>query len=304
MSDNPNFNLRHYLLHSHLPAILQHSGRHIPGYKWPEYPSLKREPGTRALENIVQRNVYQVMQDAIPYLHTLDHFTITRWNDQYPSLRLPQGNFVQHEQADLDLLSRLEARCDDRELLQVMMDYVLTTVSAAIKIIEHIGPEAPMGQKLEWRALRPNVPDARWYAVALPPTADDSLPIAIFFVPPWCLTSKQFEGVVSDRTFAPGIIDSTQCVAPEFPTNKFWPVIYDTCVNRGRFFVITNYTHWAFGSFSRDYKTATVSEPLLASLMKTDKTNIGISAPQFVGASIADLLVYWVQCSRGLVKEM
>ena len=78
-------------------------------------------------------------------------------------------------------------------------------------------------------------------------------------------------------------------VPPENRLNssrRVWANLLDTCKrHESQSFVLTTYQGWAFGSFSKDWTSARISE------MK----DFDVKEP-----NVMQSLVYWVACSMGL----
>ncbi|KAF8522828.1 hypothetical protein JB92DRAFT_3140913 [Gautieria morchelliformis] len=110
----------------------------------------------------------------------------------------------------------------------------------------------------------------------------------VFIVqPPWILALQDMNNLAK-CTSLPSLPDDD--VPPESRLNcsqRVWANLLDTCKHHDcQDFVLTTYHGWMFGSFSKDWTSARISE----------KRDFDVAKP-----NVMQSLVYWIACSMGLV---
>lgn len=107
--------------------------------------------------------------------------------------------------------------------------------------------------------------------------------LAVFVQPPWILSQKDLELFASCTGLPPMGVDGS---IPEYRSkHRLWSKIWDCCRTKDcHWFVLTNYSGWVFGAFSRGWTTAYV----------THVFDYDESSP-----TILQCLMYWLGSSLG-----
>ncbi|KAI0827205.1 hypothetical protein BC628DRAFT_1409964 [Trametes gibbosa] len=120
-----------------------------------------------------------------------------------------------------------------------------------------------------------------------PPTNIVRPGIAILALPPWMLGAGDLQEFSSRRKFQRNELEK-EPQAPSKPwsnATKVWAMVYDSCrVSGYRWFVVTTYDKWVFGTWSLEWSGADVTEPI-----PFDRTR---------GMSVVQILTFWLECAR------
>ncbi|KAI0674050.1 hypothetical protein C8Q78DRAFT_1067214 [Trametes maxima] len=110
--------------------------------------------------------------------------------------------------------------------------------------------------------------------------------VVILALPPWQLGIGDLHEFASRRVFTHGELDREPAGTTAWSNaTKLWAMLYDTSrVSGYRWFVITTYNSWVFGTWSLDWSAAEVTRPI-----PFDRTR---------GMSIVELLTFWIECAR------
>ncbi|KAF5351387.1 hypothetical protein D9758_008021 [Tetrapyrgos nigripes] len=212
-----------------------------------------------------------------------------------------------------------ETPCSYDTLIQT---HILGTISQIVKIIDSIGEGAPAGRGLVFQRFTRTLPNAetKCGVFVLPPTLYDQIPLAVIYTTPWNLNNGDFERVVY-YDLNPNPIMKPETRSRENEKEKkdnerdniaraIWAIAHDTCYNQGHFFILTNYTRWAFGRFSEDWTSATISQSLEPKLFHLSQPSSSVDSGELPGfdtvssgVSIPEALVFWVQLARGIVAN-
>ncbi|KAI0718431.1 hypothetical protein C8T65DRAFT_85210 [Cerioporus squamosus] len=114
--------------------------------------------------------------------------------------------------------------------------------------------------------------------------------VVVLSLPPWMFGSGDFQQFARPRKFRRGELDRE---APEGAiwnnADKLWALTYDTCKTFGfKWFVVTTYNHWVFGTWSPKWTAAEVTP-----VLPFDKTRC---------VTLVELLVFWTQSGRERVR--
>ncbi|KAF9532954.1 hypothetical protein CPB83DRAFT_590328 [Crepidotus variabilis] len=106
----------------------------------------------------------------------------------------------------------------------------------------------------------------------------DAGSVVVAYQPPFVLTLQDLQEFASCRAF-PTFDAISDHLSSKY---RLWAKIWDTCqVNHSNWFILTSYTHWVFGAFSKGMRVAFVSPVITYSRSKP---------------SILEIFLYWV-CS-------
>ncbi|KAL1939266.1 hypothetical protein VTO73DRAFT_10069 [Trametes versicolor] len=110
--------------------------------------------------------------------------------------------------------------------------------------------------------------------------------IAVLSFTPWELGVNDLKEFSARAQFAPNEFQRDNVVGkPWSNALKAWAMAYDSCrVSGYRWFVITTYDQWVFGTWSLDWTGAEVTDPV-----PFDKTH---------GMSVIEMLTFWMECGR------
>ncbi|RPD65175.1 hypothetical protein L226DRAFT_502003 [Lentinus tigrinus ALCF2SS1-7] len=114
--------------------------------------------------------------------------------------------------------------------------------------------------------------------------------VVILSLPPWEFGPGDFQMFARPRKFARGELDRE---APDGPrwnnAMKLWALTYDVCKSFGfKWFVVTTYNHWVFGTWSPNWTAVEVTQ-----VLPFDKTR---------SITLVELLVFWTQSGRERVR--
>ncbi|KAF8066984.1 hypothetical protein FPV67DRAFT_1497399 [Lyophyllum atratum] len=292
---NPQrISIQTYLSKAFLPAFKRSNSKHllskqiVRAKEWPEYAELKRQPGVRRLRRIERAETYKFAALVQHYIETaaanayITNEAMVAEEDS-PRLRLPSKNLVLYDYADIEFLSRID---NEEHCVTIMRDYVLGTVSESLRIIAGFALDSPDAAALQFRKSSHLclAHHARWDILAIHGTMLNPFPLLVFFVQPWEFGNKDFEEFTAVQHFQ-GELDQ-----PTTAANKLWAVIDDTCRNRGRFFVVTNYTRWAFGELSPRGDVVSITEAFEARILEFDGV---YQATPDLGCNVVEMLTFW-----------
>ncbi|KAG5636690.1 hypothetical protein H0H81_007151 [Sphagnurus paluster] len=294
--------LRTYLSLAFLPAI-KRSDSKSPlnslirrARAWPNYQEMHQKPGVRCLREILRTDTVKFVMLVRNYLDAYLANAYLVNEDMVdeadsPNLRLPGKGIVLYDDNDINLLSNID---NEEILLSVVQDYILGTVSDALRIAEGLEPDSPSATVWSFRQYSHLclAHHARWDILALPGTDAHPLPLLVFFVPPWEFGTEDFTELTDAQRFQPPhALD-----APATNAHKLWAVIHDTCLTRGRFFIVSNYTQWAFGELSPDDTQATITTAFEAPILAF---NGKYRATPALGCNVIEMLVFWTRWALG-----
>ncbi|KAF5381706.1 hypothetical protein D9615_005601 [Tricholomella constricta] len=296
-----SLSMRKYLSKAFLPALKRSTSKHLltnqikRAAAWPQYAEMQKRPGMRILNEILRTDTVQFVTLVWNYLeNTVAKAYILNENmvieEESPHLRLPSKDVILYDDDDIKFFSSID---NEEILLKVMQNYILGTVSEALRIINKHPSSSAAAAALQFhdysrlcRAHR-----ARWDILALPGTKTHPLPFFVFFIPPWEFGTEDFTEFTEVQRFQNGDLD-----APTTTVQKLWAVIHDTCRHRGRFFVVSNYTRWAFGEISPDDRKILITAPFEAPILHFDGT---YKATQALGCNAVEMLVFWMAWALG-----
>lgn len=159
--------LKDYLENTWLPGFQRAGSRRalqetLRAQPWPKYPELQRNPGTRSLVEVQQLNQWNYISlqhtqqcksrylpdgrytylysttDMARFSHTfIENESLVEEEDSV-RLRLPSRGLVNYEDSDLEFLSDIKNEDDFVSLIQ---EYILGTVSEAIRLVEGISAD-------------------------------------------------------------------------------------------------------------------------------------------------------------------
>ncbi|TFK34620.1 hypothetical protein BDQ12DRAFT_636084 [Crucibulum laeve] len=304
------FALRDYIAGARLPEFVQVSGHNLGSaaelknlawaFNWPEYPTLRRELGTRTLKKVGRVDTKQIMATARSYLDKFDFLFIHNETgvdaEESQRLRLPCDGLIEYDKEDYELLKNLR---HEEDLLMVLKDYVLGTVSEAVRVMQCLPLDAPLSKTLLFKSRNEfcSAHRARWEILALPSDSFNDAPVIVVFVPPTMFGVYDFAQFANIQEFNNHDLDTLD--SKEFRASDIlWAVIHDCCKGRGYKFVLTNYLYWAFGTFSNDYTEAIVTDAIESRISSFNGIQIrGYDSK----INAIELLAYWMQAARGMI---
>ncbi|KAI0763938.1 hypothetical protein BD413DRAFT_578951 [Trametes elegans] len=192
------------------------------------------------------------------------------------------------------VLARLRVDNEDA-FLAAFQHFALETAAEAVRTIER----CPFDED-ELRFGRIVAASARsrerrlwtiWtFGPHVPPTSIIRPGIVILSIPPWKLGAGDMHEFASRRAFAPQELDRESPVTPAWSNaTKLWAMLYDTCrVSGYRWFIVTTYQQWVFGTWSLAWTGAEVTAPV-----PFDRT---------LGMTVIEMLTFWIECARGKSK--
>lgn len=284
-----------YLSKTFLPAFKASKSKHLLSVQigrakeWPEYTVLQRQPEARVLRRIERTETYKFVVLVQNYLRSsaanayiVNEAMVTE--EESPHLLLPSKDLVLYDDADIDFLSRIN---NEELFVTVMQDYVLRTVSEALRIIEGQAIDSTVAVALQFRKYSHLclAHHARWDIFALRGTVTRPFPFFVFVVPPWEFGIHDFAELTAVQQF-----QNNQLVRPSTAAHKLWAVIHDTCRNRGRFFVVSNYTQWAFGELSPNDSAVSITDAFEAPILEFDGA---YKATPALGCNVVEMLTFW-----------
>ncbi|TDL27451.1 hypothetical protein BD410DRAFT_421136 [Rickenella mellea] len=126
-------------------------------------------------------------------------------------------------------------------------------------------------ESTHWTMERPEVPDNdhsifRHFAWTKSQDADSGLDpcdptcsLVLSYQPPWVLSPQDFKQVTNLRAFP--LIDLHKKNQRLNSAERVWGKLWDTCKQKNcRWFILTSYSQWAFGRFSRGWTRGFISE--------------------------------------------
>ncbi|KAL0574311.1 hypothetical protein V5O48_007649 [Marasmius crinis-equi] len=293
----PAVMLRNYVRYCALPACLRFGQipiGSVPKFltPWPEHPELKKPEGTRVLEGVSTYDKWNFARSVRSYIDSLPAFHIGA--KEATRLRLPCDGYAELDEDEVERFSFIDGI---DQLLDVVQRDVLRTVCECIRIIERMPPDAPLFKQMQFRRATHlcTAHNARWDILAMCSSLLNGISVVIVVVPPWEVSAQALKKFTIERKFPDNILDSLP-VNPLDISDKLWAVAHDVCYEQGKFFVVTNYTHWTFGRFSNDWKQATVTPVVEARTVELEGG--GFNAGFDCGANVFESLIYWIQLAR------
>ncbi|KAI9567899.1 hypothetical protein HD554DRAFT_2172949 [Boletus coccyginus] len=265
-------------------------------YEWPFFRVLARAARTRKLY-LVQRIFDWDLRRAVASYILGDVRLTSALAEQgrLADLTLPDAYCCVLDEHDAQFLDacRLNGPSDVSKLVQA---YPLRT-----------SPES--NEALFARPRRPRAFDL----VALSSPTSDELTLLIVVVSPWDIKYDDLEefvrvGVVSisylrildrlvDEDKQPdGDLDSVAKKSP-LPADVLWAVIWDMCLKHNcRYFILTTYEEWVFGTLSPDMHRAKVTTHLRAPIFSRDApvSARDIAQPCFPVPNVFEMLLLWL----------
>ncbi|KAI0353313.1 hypothetical protein OH77DRAFT_1522520 [Trametes cingulata] len=278
--------LTNYLSQAYLPPLildvdLPQVEHHAPA--WPRIPELDTNYTRyiRAIRSIPLNN----LQDAVrTYFAGFGRRLRIDWNNT--PLALPSPGLVVLSSF---AMARLVINNQD-DFLDALEYFVLNTAIEAVRAIER----PPQEHLHDFKCIRidsAQQPRNLWtvYTIGpfIPPIGHKRPGIAILTIPPWEIGVGDLRDFALRDRYGDQELDRDEPNGPNRWSNadKVWAMLYDSCrVSGYRWFVVTNYKYWVFGTFSRRWTGAEVTEPL-----PFDKTQ---------GMTIIELLTFWFECAR------
>ncbi|KAI3622083.1 hypothetical protein WG66_015723 [Moniliophthora roreri] len=293
--------LRQYLRAAALPACLRFGQRPIgicPMFltPWPENPEMKRPLGTRVLQKAVTLDKWDFSRNARRYIDELPELMIRVAHSG--SLKIPADAIAELDKDEVERYSRIDGLDDLLEMLQTTL---LSTIAECIRLIERMQRSASLYDSLKFARATSlcTAHHARWDILAMRDVAFDRMTLAIIVVPPWELSLNAFRRFAAPRDFPGNLLDSMPSNPADFISDKLWAVVHDACHERGRYFVVTNYTHWAFGRFAQGWNVAHITEPIEARMIELEGKGVNYAADN--GVTVIESLLYWIQLARGAI---
>ncbi|KAJ8079630.1 hypothetical protein PM082_011217 [Marasmius tenuissimus] len=293
----PAVMLWNYVRNSALPACLRFGQvpiSTVPKFltPWPDHPELQRSEGTRVLEEVRNYGKWDFARSVRSYIDSLPAFHIG--TKEALRLGLPSVGFAELDEDDAERFSLINGI---DQLLEVIHQDVIRTVCECVRVIDRMPPDAPLFQQMQFRRATHlcTAHNARWDILAMCPNLFEAIPVLVIVVPPWEVNGQALKKFTLGRDFPDNILD-TLPINPRDNSDKLWAVLHDVCHEHGKFFIVTNYTHWTFGRFSNDWKVATVSDPVEARTVELEGG--GVNTAHDCGANVVESLIYWIQLSR------
>ncbi|KAI0635457.1 hypothetical protein C8Q77DRAFT_1217273 [Trametes polyzona] len=279
--------LTSYLCQAYLPPlILSEALPQIDQFAnpWPHIEELNLD-GYQRLIRIVSEIPLPALQNAIRiYYQGVGNRLKVHWENTRLTLPCP-GVTVLGPTAMARLLVENE---DD---FQAALEHlILGTTAEALRTVEH-----RQFDEDELKFNKINVSSARnarplWtvyvFGPQVPPTSILRPGVVILAIPPWMLGVGDLREFSSRRVFDQGDLDREPPGTTAWSNaTKLWAMLYDSCrVSGYRWFVITTYQQWVFGTWSEDWSGAEVTEPV-----PFDRTR---------GMTIVEMLTFWIECAR------
>ncbi|KAH9896575.1 hypothetical protein C8Q73DRAFT_788923 [Cubamyces lactineus] len=282
--------LTNYLCQAYLPPLVLDSNLPAaPQYAqpWPRIDELDMD--RPRLVRLVSEIPLAALQNAIRlYYAGFENRLRIDWENTRLTLPCP-GVTVLGPSA----VARLSVCCE-HDFLAALEHFVLGTAAEAVRTVERRQFDE---DELEFqRVLVSSARNAKklWtlhtFGPQAPPTGLTRPGIVVVSIPPWKLGLGNLHEFSCRRMFLPGELDR------EYPSNtvwsndtKLWAMVYDSCrVSGYRWFVVTTYQYWVFGTFSLDWSGAEATPPV-----PFDRTR---------GMSIVEMLTFWIECSRDKTK--
>ncbi|KAI8970644.1 hypothetical protein BD414DRAFT_518299 [Trametes punicea] len=283
--------LTSYLCQAYLPPlILDESLPPIEHFAraWPRIEELDMD-FTRLIRQVTEIPL-QALQNAVRlYYMGFENRLRVDWENNRLTMPCP-GITVLSKIA----MARLSVSCE-LDFLTALEHFILGTAAEAVRTIER----RPFDEdELKFNLIR--VSSARstkklWtvfsFGPQIRPTGILRPGIVILVIPPWLLGIGDLKEFSSRRVqFNPNELDREPPGTTAWSNaTKLWAMLYDTCrVSAYRWFVVTTYQHWVFGTWSVEWSGAELTAPV-----PFDRTR---------GMSIVEMLTFWVECSRDMCK--
>ncbi|KAF8959061.1 hypothetical protein BDZ97DRAFT_1423631 [Flammula alnicola] len=170
-----------------------------------------------------------------------------------------------------------------------MKSWLMLPVVTATRVMHTAFP-----QTTGWvfKAEEEETADSSWFQCARwtprvhnPGPEEQPVPVRLVmaFQTPFVLNEQDMHAFSACTAFPPYNMGPTNGLPSKY---RLWAKIWDTCYsNNCRWFVLTSYTQWVFGVFSKTMRTA-----FLSSIYKYDSTS----------PTILELLTYWIASSMGM----
>ncbi|KAI0368551.1 hypothetical protein BV20DRAFT_1053953 [Pilatotrama ljubarskyi] len=280
--------LTNYLSQAYLPPLildidLPQVEQYAPA--WPRIPELDT-PYTRYIQRIRPIPLGK-LQDAVrTYFAGFGRRFRIDWDNAPPALPCPGivtlGSFA---------MGRLVIN-NESDFYAALEFFVLDTAAEIVRTIER----PPSEHLHHFRCV--HIDSARhhkevWrvYSIGpfIPPVGHLRPGMVVLAIPPWELGLGDLGDFTYTHRYGERQLDKD--IGPRHWSNsdKVWAMLYDSCrVSGYRWFAVTNYKYWVFGTFSLRWNAAEVTEPLPFDLTR-DMT-------------IIEMLTFWLECSRNQSK--
>ncbi|RDB29749.1 hypothetical protein Hypma_013866 [Hypsizygus marmoreus] len=293
--------LRQYLANVWLPAFKRSNSKYprtlqiLRAPEWPIYPEIRKEPGTRNLRHILTTDLWKfTVQTQNFMLNKVERMYLQNMarvkEEESELLRLPSRNIVTYDEEDIQRLSHID---NEDDCISVLQDYVLGTVSEAMRLIHGVPLNSPAAASLQFQNVSHLcvAHHARWDILALPRDNAGRHPFVVFFVPPWEFGTDDFDDFTKARTFGDNVLDVLD-TDQHTAAYKLWAVIHDTCFGRTKYFAVTNYTRWCFGEIGPGCTVAGVTIPMEAPILNLDGTYE--PSPSCYGFNVIEFFLFWI----------
>ncbi|TFK85416.1 hypothetical protein K466DRAFT_664504 [Polyporus arcularius HHB13444] len=266
-----------------VPPVRQHAPR------WPVMEELNcTAKETRELREVTEMPLLAVENAVRTYFIGFEEKLKTEWPNPNLALPCPETKVLGNPALRRLLVNK------EHDFLDALQYFMLKTAAEAVRTIE----KQPFDEdELTFIRLRAQgaVTSRKictlWIfgsPVGLPRVVTQG--VVVLSLPPWEFGSGDFQQFARARKFTRGDLDRE---APEGPkwsnADKLWALTYDTCKTFGyKWFVVTTYNHWVFGTWSPEWTAAEVTP-----VLPFDKTRC---------VTLVELLVFWTQSGRGRVR--
>ncbi|KAF9269245.1 hypothetical protein L218DRAFT_851948 [Marasmius fiardii PR-910] len=257
---------------------------------------MRRRDGSRVLETVATYDKWNFKLSVREYITSLGSHNIGL--KEAMRLRIPSEGFAELDEDDIKRYSSIDGI---DQLRGVIEEDVLKTVCECIRVIERMPIDAPLFEEMQFRRATHlcTAHNARWDILAM--CLFEAISMVVIVVPPWEVSAQALKRFGWTRNFPANALDTLPVDPVDSISDKLWAVIHDVCHRQCKFFVVTNYTHWTFGQFKNDWKTATITDPFEATTISLQN---GINGGTDRGANVLESLVYWAQLSRNRARSV
>ncbi|TFK45253.1 hypothetical protein OE88DRAFT_1669496 [Heliocybe sulcata] len=285
-------------------------GLESPGPKEPnklKEPTLMKPPGTRKLKVVDEASIDRLLEVTQRYFAELPDAPVEWGND---SLNLPATGIIK-----LDQFSREDLTVDSRNrFAEVVMENVLYTVEEAMRMTarDEEDQDSAKFEKISYK-VPVEAKQRKWDLFALRrPATEAGQPqwtaMVVLCISPGYFGRGDFLEFVRRRTFPDGRLDREYDAGADHtgstwtPAETLWAVLQDACTTCGcRYFAVTTWNYWTFGTFSPRQLIAKLVDPIPRSGLRN---RAGLTRPDMAELSFRPSLVQmiytWCQIARGV----
>ncbi|KAI0764724.1 hypothetical protein C8Q74DRAFT_992901 [Fomes fomentarius] len=259
---------------------------------WPRMHELfYDEPYTRAVRKVTIIPLLELQNALRAYFYGCENDKI-EWENS--ALTLPSRGTV----ALGDGARQRLAVAHEHDVHKALQHFILGTTAEAIRTIEGRPFDDDVLKFVRYR-IQSSTSSAKMatfytFGEPVPPTGMLRPGIVILTLPPWRFGAGDFELFTARTSFKKGEIDR-EVPDPNASGSmwnngtKLWAMLYDTCTVSGyRWFAITTYNHWVFGTWSLNWKAVEVTP--------------AIPCDYEEGMTLAEILTFWTMGSRDKVR--